>query len=238
MLLTPLSRLGKIPVMPRARRYAPGGMVFHALNRGVGRMEVFSKDEDYAAFEKVTEETLRLYPMRILAYCLMPNHWHFVLWPEHDGNLSAFLQRLTNTHTQCWQRAHGKTGYGHLYQGRFKSFPVETDDHFYTVVRYVERNALRANLATSAEGWRWGSLWRRVQHARSPLLAAWPLPEPEDWTKLVNRPQTESELEAIRRCLQRGSPFGGERWVEETAKALGLESTLRPRGRPKRVENT
>jgi len=174
-----LAILDKMIGMPRTRRYAPGGMVFHALNRGLGRMEILSKDEDYAAFEETIEET---------------------------------LQR---------------------YQGRFKSFPVETDDHFYTVVRYVERNAARANLVESAEAWRWGSLWRRTQHVRSPLLATWPLPEPAQWRQLVNRPQTEAELEAVRRCVRRGKPFGAEHWAEETAKALGLESTLRPRGRPK-----
>lgn len=213
-------------------------MVFHALNRGVGGIEIFSKDEDYAAFEEAIEQTLRLYPMRILAYCIMPNHWHFVLWPEHDGDLSAFLQRLTNTHTQRWQRTHGKAGCGHRYQGRFKSFPVERDDHFYAVVRYVERNALRANLAASAEAWRWGSLWRRVRGLGSPLLTRWPWPEPSDWTGLVNEPQTEAELEAIRRCLRRGSPFGGDSWVEQTAETLGLTSTLRPRGHPRGNGNT
>jgi putative transposase len=91
--------------MPRTKRIAPGGMVFHALNRGVGRMNIFSSQRDYEAFEEAVEETLQLYPMRILAYCWMPNHWHFLLWPEEDGQLSAFLQRLTNTHTQRWQRA-------------------------------------------------------------------------------------------------------------------------------------
>jgi putative transposase len=213
-------------------------MVFHALNRGVGRMKIFSKDQDYVAFEEAVEETRHLCPMRILAFCLMPNHWHFVLWPEHDGDLSAFLQRLTNTHTQRWQRAHNRVGYGHLYQGRFKSFPVESDDHFYAVARYVERNALRANLVERAENWRWGSLWRRVHEVRSPFLEAWPLPEPGEWRKWVNQPQTEAEVEAIRRCVQRGSPFGGETWVEQTARALGLESTLRPRGRPRNDRST
>jgi putative transposase len=208
-------------------------MVFHALNRGVGRMKIFSTDRDYQAFEETMEETLRLYAMRIVAYCLMPNHWHFVLWPENDGDLSAFLQRLTNTHTQRWQRAKRKVGYGHLYQGRFKSFPVETDEHFYTVVRYVERNALRANLVERAEAWRWGSLWRRVNDVSSPLLSPWPLPELRNWIEIVNQPQTEAELAAIRRCIQRGCPYGHGDWIERTAKILGLESTLRPRGRPR-----
>lgn len=220
--------------MPRTRRYAPGGLVFHALNRGVGKTQIFFNDEDFAAFERTIEETLRMYPMRILAYCLMPNHWHFVLWPQQDGEMSAFLQRLTNTHTQRWQRAHAAVGEGHLYQGRFKSFPVETDDHFYALTRYVERNALRANLVESAEAWRWGSLWRRGHPAGRPLLSAWPLPEPQGWQTMVDEPQTEAELEAIRHCVQRGSPFGDEQWTKTTAEELGLEATLRPRGRPKK----
>ena len=155
--------------MPRTKRVASGGVVFHAPNRGVGRRKIFSTDRDYLAFEETVEETLRLYPMRILGYCWLPNHWHFVRWPEADGQLSAFLGRLTNTHTQRWQRAKQKVGYGHLYQGRFKSFPVETDEHFYIVMRYVERNALRANLCETAEAWRWGRLWRRTNNVRSPL---------------------------------------------------------------------
>jgi putative transposase len=207
-------------------------MVFHALNRGVGRMKIFWSERDYLAFEETVQETLRLYPMRILAYCWLPNHWHFVLWPEEDGQLSAFLQRLTNTHAQRWQRAKQKVGYGHLYQGRFKSFPVETDEHFYTVMRYVERNALRAALVETAEAWRWGSLWRRVHNVRDPLLSGWPLPEPRNWVAQVNQPQSDAELAALRRCLERGSPFGDNAWTTRTAQALGLTSTLRPRGRP------
>lgn len=222
--------------MPRTKRVTPGGMVFHALNRGVGKMRIFSTKGDYAAFEETIEETLRLYRMRILAYCLMPHHWHFVLWPEGDGDLSAFLQRLTNTHAQRWQRAKDKVGDGHLYQGRFKSFPVETDDHFYVLVRYVERNALRANLVETADAWRWGSLWRRVHGVRAPILSDWPLAEPRNWLDLVNQPQTEAEVDAIRRSILRGCPFGNGAWVQRTAASLDLESTLRPRGRPKIME--
>jgi len=131
--------------MPRSARFAPGGMVFHVLNRGVGRRRLFSKDGDYRAFERVLEKTLRTRPMRLCAYCLMPNRWHFVLWPEHDGDLAAFVQQLTNTHVKRWKEHRHEVGDGHLYQGRYKSFRAQTDDYFYQVVRYVERNALRAN---------------------------------------------------------------------------------------------
>jgi putative transposase len=210
-------------------------MIFHVLNRGVGRMRLFLKDADFEAFERNILKTLESRPMRICAYCLMSNHWHFVLWPERDGDLGAFMQKLTITHVQNWQENRHRVGYGHLYQGRYKSFPVESDDHFYQVVRYVERNALRANLVARAEDWRWSSLWRRVHGTAEDRwpLSPWPLPRPRDWTDLVNRPQTEAELEAIRRSVTRGQPYGSETWTRKTAGRLGLESTLRRRGRPR-----
>src|SRR5208282_1503915 len=107
-----------------------GGMVFHVLNRGVGRRLLFTKDEDFLAFERVVEETLRTRRMRLCAYCLMPNHWHFVVWPERDGDLPAFMQQVTYTHVKRWKEHRHEIGYGHLYQGRYKCFPVEREDYF------------------------------------------------------------------------------------------------------------
>ena len=178
--------------------------------------------------------------MRICSYCVMPNHWHFVLWPQHDGDLAAFMQRLTVTHVTRWQKNRRRVGEGHVYQGRFKSFPVETDDYFYQLVRYVERNALRANLVPRAEEWRWSSLWRREHGspAEQTLLAEWPMPCPRHWLRYVNEAETESELEALRRSVHRGQPFGSGDWVEETVKQLNLASTIRPRGRPRRIERS
>ena len=224
--------------MPRTARIAPGGMVFHVLNRGVGRMRLFLNEADFEAFERIIAKTLQTRPMRIVAYCLMPNHWHLVLWPEHDGDLAAFMQKLTITHARNWQEYRRRVGYGHLYQGRYKSFPVESDEHFYQVVRYVERNALRAGLARRAETWRWGSSWRRLHGAAQPhlVLSDWPLPQPASWLQYVNQPQTESELIAIRRSVKRGQPYGGDRWVRATAERLGLQSSLRERGRPAKQE--
>ena len=136
--------------MSRTARIAPGGMVYHVNNRGVGKNDLFFKDDDYHAFERVIQETR---PMRILNDCLMRNHWHFVVWPENDGELARFMQCLTVTHVTRWQKHYNMIGYGHVYQGRFKSFPVETDEYFYKVNRYVERNAMRANLVERAEEW-------------------------------------------------------------------------------------
>jgi REP element-mobilizing transposase RayT len=93
----------------------------------VGRRTLFDKEGDFLAFERVMEETLRTCKMRICGYCLMSNHWHFVVWPESDGELPTFMQQLTNMHVKHWKEHRREVGFGHLYQGRFKSFPVETD---------------------------------------------------------------------------------------------------------------
>jgi putative transposase len=206
------------------------------MNRGVARLPLFEKEGDYEAFERVLAEALNVQPTRILAYCLMPNHWHFVVWPAADGELTAFLRWLTHTHTQRWHAHYHTAGTGHLYQGRFKACPVQEDEHLYAVLRYVERNALRAGLVARAEAWRWCSLWRRQTGAegRQALLSPWPLPVPEDWLERVNRAETDAELSALRQAVLRGRPFGSAAWERQTAVRLGLGYTLRPRGRPKK----
>ncbi len=220
--------------MPRTARVTPGGTVFHVLNRGVGRMRLFNNDRDYEAFEEIIAKTLLSCPMRICSYSLMPNHWHFVLWPEKKGDLAAFMQKLTVTHVRNWQENRRRVGSGHVYQGRYKSFPIETDDYFYQVMRYVERNALRAKLVRSADRWRWSSLWRREHGTKADrqLLGPWPLPRSRRWCEFVNKPPAAAELTAIRRAVTKGQPYGSESWARKMAKKLGLESTMRRRGRP------
>jgi putative transposase len=223
--------------MSRGPRQAPGGIVYHVLNRAVARLPLFEKPADYAAFVRVLAEALPKYPMRILAFVVMPNHWHLVLWPEHDRQLTDFCRWLTHTHSMRWHAHYHTSGTGHIYQGRFKAFAVESDDHLYAVCRYVERNPLRANLVPRAEHWRWSSLWRRIHGDEHPgrLLSPWPLPLPEDWVGYVHAPQTAAEREGLQRSVQRGCPFGSPGWQNALAARLGLAHTLRPRGRPRKA---
>ena len=143
------------------------------------------------------------------------------------------------THTQRWHAHHRTAGTGHLYQGRYKSFPVQSDDHFLTVCRYVERNALRANLVERAEQWKWGSLSARraKDTAERPTLTPWPIQRPRDWTARVNRPFGPKAEEAILRSIRRRQPFDSDSWQADVAARLGLESLLRPRGRPRKQPN-
>jgi putative transposase len=224
--------------MSRSARIAPGGMVFHVLNRRVDSQPLFNTPADYRAFEEILAHGVAEFDMRLCAFCLMPNHWHLVLWPRLDGQLSDFMQLVTVTHTARWKVRHDSVGRGHLYQGRFKSFPVQSDEHYLTVVRYVERNALRANLVARAEQWQFSSLWRRRTYGigNEPLLDAGPIELPADWETIVNEPQTHAELESLRRSVHRGNPYGTSSWRDETVRKLGLGSTLRSRGRPRHTK--
>lgn len=199
-------------------------------------MKLFHNDGDFEAFESVIAETLKVQPIRICCYCLMPTHWHLLLWPEQDNDLAAFMQRLTITHVARWQRQRGQVGYGHIYQGRFKSFPVSKDKYFYHVARYIERNALRAKLVKSAVNWQWSSLWRRDHESEGDAwhVSPWPVQRPGNWKKFISSAQDALELKALRESIRRGRPYGPPDWVAATAAELGLEPSLRPRGRPRK----
>jgi putative transposase len=199
-------------------------------------MHLFRKQADFTAFEQAMVETHASQPLRILSYCILSNHWHFVVWPEKDGQLTDFFRRLTHMHAVRWRVSHRTVGYGHLYQGRFKSFPVQSDDHLLSLLRYVERNPLSAGLVEKAQLWQWGSLSSRVHGVPEikALLARWPVERPANWTARVNAPLTPRELERARVSIERGRPYGSDDWVRRTVKKFGLEHTVRSEGRPRK----
>ncbi len=221
--------------MGRAPRADESGGIYHALNRGNARHPIFFKDADFEAFERIIVEGLQKFSVDLIAYQWMKNHWHMVISPHVDGEMSAFLGWITLTHTQRYHAHHGTTGYGHVYQGRYKSFPVQDDDHFHVVCRYVERNALTANLVKLAEDYRWGSLYNWWGGASPIELATWPIRRLPRWVARVNQALTDKELKALRYSVKRGLPSGDENWTADTVKRLGLESTVRPQGRPKKL---
>jgi putative transposase len=208
-------------------------MVYHVLNRANGKLAIFRKDEDFLAFYKMLLEAHAKFPTRLLGWCVMPNHWHFVAWPREDGELSNFFGYLTLLHATRWQVAHNAVGTGHVYQGRFKNFMIQQDEHLEWVLRYVERNPLRANAVKRAQDWRWSSLHARLhgpEEIRN-LLTPWPIAMHEDWVSRMNRAQSQAELDAIQTAARRGRPLGSESWVRSTAGRYELQSTLRSRGR-------
>ncbi len=209
-------------------------MVYHAMNRSVAALALFDHPGDYSAFERILEEACERASVHLFAYCVMPNHWHMVLQPTRNGQMAEFFRWLSVTHAKRWHAHRGTTGAGHLYQGPYKSFPIETDQYFLTACRYVERNPLRAGLVQAAQEWRWSSTWRRERgdSDAKAILHPWPLEPSGDRIEWVNTPLTERELDAVRLSLQRGRPYGSPDWQQQMAAKLGCESTLRPRGRP------
>ena len=222
--------------MPRPIRTDVGDYCYHIINRANARLPIFFKEEDYVLFEQVLGEAKEKYGMRILAYCLMTNHFHLVLYPKNDGDLSKFMQWLTLTHTQRWHQSKNTKGTGHLYQGRYKSFLIEEDNHLLSVIRYVERNALRAKLVKKAENWKFNSLWRKIygNAKQKKLLSQWPILEPRDYLSFVNTPQSKEEEESIRLSVVKGKPYGNDNWSTKIIKKFGLESTIRLPWRPRK----
>jgi len=219
-----------MPTMPRNPRASQAGYCYHVLNRGNGRRTIFHKDADFAAFIKLLHEAGERIPMRLLAYCLLPNHFHLTLWPLADGDLSDYMGWLLTAHVRRYhQHYHGS---GHVYQGRFRSLPIQEDEHLLSVLRYSERHPVRAGLAERAQDWPWSSA--ALARSGTPVLDVGPVSRPAGWLEHVNAPQTEAELEALRECLRRRRPYGDTVWTERIARQLGLDASLRPRGRPRK----
>lgn len=272
--------------MPRPLRLTLGGGCYHVINRGNGRAVVFHNEADFLAFERILSLACERIPMRLLGWCFMHNHFHLVLWPYHDGDLARWMQWVTTCHVRRYHR-HYK-GSGHVWQGRYKCFPCQPRGPLMSVLRYVERNPVRAGLVKRAQDWRFSSAAaagsgemgsgsanavpaRPTKPLRSgdPLVSArpekgsgtatarsqtpfqepdpdepakplahWlvrgPAERPEPWLRFVNREEEAEELARLRECVNRGSPFGDDKWRENAAMKLGLESTIRPRGRPRK----
>ena len=222
--------------MPRIARIDIGNHVYHVLNRANARVQIFDTDDDYKQFENILEDAVKKYSMRLLTYCIMPNHWHLVLHPKHDGDMGQFMGWLTNTHTRRWHTKKDTVRQGHLYQGRYKSFLCQEDNHFLILACYVERNAKKAHLVKKAEHWRWYSVWRR-KHGnleQKSVLSPWPMEIPRAYIDWLNQPQTQEEEDKLERSISKDAPFGNESWTERTVKKFGLEQTLRSGGRPKK----
>lgn len=221
--------------MPRTPRRCPADLIYHVLNRAVAKITLFRHDKDYTAFERALTQAHERFPINVLAYCVMPSHWHLVLQPKRDADLTAFMQWLTLTHAQRWRASHKTVGFGPLYQGRFKAFAIQPDDHLQSVLRFIERNPLRAKAIKSLDAWRWSSFHRRTNGTpeERALLANWPITRRSDWPSSLNRPQPQAEEFDIIQCIQRSRPYGDPVWQSQTAERLGLICSLRPKGRPK-----
>ncbi|MEQ1826700.1 MAG: transposase [Pirellula sp.] len=225
--------------MGRPLRTSLGGYVYHVLCQGIQPKGIFRSDQDYEDFESVLSEATQRFEPRILAYCCLQNHWNLVLVPRRDGDLSRLIAWITITHSARWHAKPRRSTTGGLYERRFKSFPVQDDVPLLDVLQYVESSPIRTR-QTSATEWRWSSAYRRVAMSHQPsngqFLSTPPVALPNDWDRRIKMEMDSDKIDRIERSIQRGAPFGSDEWVQRTAVKMNLESTLRPRGRPRKHE--
>lgn len=195
--------------MARAPRVDVGDQVYHVINRANNKAAIFKTEDDYRDFEFLLNEVRETFEMRILAHIIMPNHWHLLLYPRADGDLGKSMHWLATSHVRRHHARHDTVGHGHVYQGTYKSFLVQTDAHLLTVLKYIERNAVRAKLCKTAESWRWGSAHRRVHGnlKQKALLAESPVPLPRNYRKWLNEPEPSEELDALRKSVSMSVPY-------------------------------
>jgi len=221
--------------MARAVRGFEEEGIYHILNRGNGRGVVFSQPGDYQSFMDLLRESKQSFGIDLYAYCLMPNHFHFVAKCPGSELFSRWMQWLTTAHARRYHKYYG--GSGHVWQGRFKSFLIHCDDYLISVLRYVEANPLRAGLVEFPEAWRWSSFSGRVGLCHDELLAGLPITLPSTWSEWVGRAMGESELKTIRASVKRQTPYGPSSWQGAMCSRLGIKSTLNRVGRPKRGQS-
>ncbi|MBT8482789.1 MAG: transposase [Myxococcales bacterium] len=216
--------------MPRIAGRLQPGYCYHVLNRGNGKAPLFLDRVDYRAFVELLAGMKARYEIGLLAFCLMPNHFHLVLRAGATGAVSAAMQWVQTSYVSRFRVKYESSG--HIFQGRFKSFPIQSDEHLVSVMRYVERNPVRAKLVERATSWPWSSA--RWRSGADHWLDESPVDLGSDWAAYVNAPQTSAEIASLRSSVTRGVPFGSRQWQHDTANILGLASTLQPRGRPKK----
>lgn len=215
--------------MPRRAQFR-GDFIYHVMNRAAKRARLFECSRDYIALEDILSKAKLETGIRLLAYCIMPNHWHLIIWPASATQMSQFMRRFTGHHAQLWQYSRDSVGLGAVYQGRYKAIPIQSETYFHNACLYVERNPLRANLVARAEDWPWSSAWRRIHNEDFELLDRWPTPYPHNWLETLNAGVATDD--DVRTAVRRNVPFGDHDWARTAADAAGR--THRPPGRPRK----
>lgn len=197
--------------MPRRQLAGSGGFVFHVMNRSAKQLTLFDTPFEYEMFLQVLAAADTACPIRLLEYCVMPNHWHLLVWPERDDQLSRYMRWITGVHAQRWRQARGQPGKGAVYQGRYRWVAVQSGTHYDVARRYIQQNPVRAQLVACPDDWPWSSASCEPALAR-PTLAQGPLSLDTRHASLVDRLLDADTAQAMRASLKSGHPFGDPQW--------------------------
>ena len=226
--------------MPKRQYPSSGGLVFHVCNRAIRRETLFHTRDDFLAFIRAVVEAQTVVDMRLLEWCLMRNHFHFLLWPRADGDLTRFLYMVSQRHACRWSRFHRTRGTGPVYQGRFNARPVDSGFSFLTRACYVIRNPVEKHLVTRAEDWPWCSAsTAALPEPRPALHEHWPLPRPANWLDIVHLPTKRARACEFERSLvaNAAAPASDEWRTATAALQVWMASRRRP-GRPRKVNES
>jgi putative transposase len=229
-----LNFFGIILFMVRMARNILGGQIYHVINRATSRRKIFSSPKDYQEFLLFLALAKKQFSVDVYAFAVMPNHIHLLLSPKGDNDMSRFMHWLFTTHANTHRTKTETVGEGHVYQGRYKSFVIQDDEHYYTVLKYVEQNPLRAGLVKRAEDWQWGSAWTRIntpKEKQATLLTPSFLDLPEPHQKWINDALDDATVDDMRKSVNRSLPYGSPEWKNDMFALLGIDPP-RPRGRP------
>ncbi|PHR53871.1 MAG: transposase [Arcobacter sp.] len=217
--------------MPRVARALADDQIYHIINRGNRREKIFHDEYDFTKILELFSKAKDRFRIKIYAYCLMDNHYHLVLYTEYGKSLSECMQWIGTSYVRYYNKRY-KTS-GHLWQGRYKSFIVQKESYFISLIKYVEANPLRANIVKDASEYKYSSLIQRDRKEQN-LLDALPVEIPSNWIDFVNDVEKESDIEIIRNSINRQAPLGEQGWQEIMCERYGIESSIRARGRPKK----
>jgi len=182
--------------MPRKPRILQEHFVYHVFNRRTDRQRLFPSSRSFEDFIHLMENGREKYNIRICTYCLMETHWHQAVWVREKGAtaVSRYLRSLSARHALRFRLVSDTRGQGHVYQDRYKSVEVEDDEHYLTLMRYIEANPVVARLVDRAEHWPWSGIAERLSGRRR-ILDDGPVPLPADWSDIVNRPSPDDDFE-------------------------------------------
>ncbi len=219
--------------MPRPDREVIPGLPHHVTHRGNRREKIFFEEDDYRLYLRLLRKAAERYGVRVYDYALMPNHIHVIAVPKREESLSEAFQWADGKYAEIFNGLYDQVG--HLWQGRFKSSPMD-EDHMFNAVRYVLRNPVRAGLVARAEDYRWSSAAAKCGLRFDPLPAAdHPLEGViQDWSAWLEGAEPEEELRKIRECTQRGYPYASEEFVRMLEEQCGRKLLPQRRARERK----
>jgi putative transposase len=229
--------------MPRSARIVIKGYPHHIIQRGHNRQAVFISDEDYLFYIENLREWKEKYGCKIYAYCLMTNHVHLIVDPaENEGNLAQLMKRVAGRQTRYVNKLEKRTG--SLWEGRYKSSTISTNEYLLACCRYIELNPVRAGIVSDPIDYRWSSYRSKTGKQTEGWLDFDPCymglagnqkKRAERYMEWVNETILEGEWDLIRQSLQRGQLTGSAQFVEEIEKKIKKRIEFRGQGRPRKT---